>query len=494
VVAVASGKGGVGKSTVASNLAIALGRAGHRVGLLDVDIYGPSLPTMFGIDERPVVIGNRIRPFEKYGIKLMSLGFILDTDTPVIWRGPMVMKAIEQMLGDVDWGALDFLILDMPPGTGDAQLTVVQKVPVAGAVIVTTPQDVALFDARKGLAMFRKVEVPVLGIVENMSTFVCPNCGHETHVFRSGGGERTALELDTPFLGSVPLGRGDRRRRRRRHPDRRRGRRRVRTPPPSPAHRRRGGSVRRGAVARRLSSGRVDGRGPVGLGAPSAGGGGDDDHAAAGVAGDVARDAAEHEALEPGAAVGAEDDEVDGALVELGEDLVARDGRCGCGLPIGPAPLELGERRGRARRAPGARPATLVNCRSVWSGKGERTKRASTCRPVRGAHRPQEVAAPGQRLHRRAGEVDRQEDLAGQLEERRCAPGGSAGRSGASRRSEVEPRSRRRDPRAALRRPDDDEPGVELLRRLFESESGRRRRQTEARDLAGARPDALRLR
>ena len=205
VVAVASGKGGVGKSTVASNLAIALGQAGHRVGLLDVDIYGPSLPTMFGIDERPVVIGNRIRPFEKYGIRLMSLGFILDTDTPVIWRGPMVMKAIEQMLGDVDWGALDFLVLDMPPGTGDAQLTVTQKVPVAGAVIVTTPQDVALFDARKGLAMFRKVGVPVLGIVENMSTFVCPNCGHETDVFRSGGGERTARELDTPFLGSVPL-------------------------------------------------------------------------------------------------------------------------------------------------------------------------------------------------------------------------------------------------------------------------------------------------
>jgi ATP-binding protein involved in chromosome partitioning len=198
-------QGGVGKSTVASNLAIALGAAGHRVGLLDVDIYGPSLPTMFGIDERPVVIGNRIRPFEKYGIKLMSLGFILDTDTPVIWRGPMVMKAIEQMLGDVDWGALDFLILDMPPGTGDAQLSVIQKVTVAGAVIVTTPQDIALIDARKGLAMFRKMEVPVLGIVENMSTFVCPNCGHETHVFRSGGGERTAKELETPFLGSVPL-------------------------------------------------------------------------------------------------------------------------------------------------------------------------------------------------------------------------------------------------------------------------------------------------
>ena len=205
VVAVASGKGGVGKSTVAANLAIALARSGRKVGLLDVDIYGPSVPTMFGIDERPVVIGNRIRPFDKYGIKLMSLGFILDVDTPVIWRGPMVMKAIEQMLGDVDWGALDVLVLDMPPGTGDAQLTVLQKIAVAGAVIVTTPQDVALLDARKGLAMFRKLDVPVLGIVENMSVFVCPHCGAESHIFRSGGGERTARELDTPFLGGVPL-------------------------------------------------------------------------------------------------------------------------------------------------------------------------------------------------------------------------------------------------------------------------------------------------
>jgi ATP-binding protein involved in chromosome partitioning len=205
VVAVASGKGGVGKSTVAANLAVALARAGKKVGLLDVDIHGPSVPTMFGIDERPVVIGNRIRPFEKYGIKLMSLGFILDTDTPVIWRGPMVMRAIEQMLGDVDWGALDVLVLDMPPGTGDAQLTVLQKIDVAGAVIVTTPQDVALIDARKGLAMFRKLESPVFGIVENMSVFVCPSCGHESHIFRSGGGERTARELDVPFLGGVPL-------------------------------------------------------------------------------------------------------------------------------------------------------------------------------------------------------------------------------------------------------------------------------------------------
>jgi len=205
VVAVASGKGGVGKSTVAANLAVALARAGRKVGLLDVDIYGPSVPTMFGIDERPTVVGNRIQPYEKYGIRLMSLGFILEADTPVIWRGPMVMRAIEQMLGDVDWGALDVMVLDLPPGTGDAQLTVTQKIPLAGAVIVTTPQDVALIDARKGLQMFRKVNVPVLGIVENMSTFVCPHCGMSTHVFRRGGGERTARELEVPFLGEIPL-------------------------------------------------------------------------------------------------------------------------------------------------------------------------------------------------------------------------------------------------------------------------------------------------
>jgi ATP-binding protein involved in chromosome partitioning len=202
---VASGKGGVGKSTVAANLALALARLGQRVGLLDIDIYGPSVPIMFGVNERPAVIENRIQPFERWGVKLMSLGFILEIDTPVIWRGPMVMKAIEQLMGDVDWGELDVMVLDMPPGTGDAQLTVVQKVGLAGAVIVSTPQDVALIDARKGLAMFRKMEVPVLGLVENMSTFVCPNCGHETHVFRSGGGERTATELDVPFLGSIPL-------------------------------------------------------------------------------------------------------------------------------------------------------------------------------------------------------------------------------------------------------------------------------------------------
>ena len=205
VVAVASGKGGVGKSTVAANLAIAIARTGRRVGLLDVDIYGPSVPTMFGITERPTVVGNRLQPFERYGVKVMSLGFILEADTPVIWRGPMVMRAIEQMLGDVDWGALDVMVLDLPPGTGDAQLTVTQKIPLAGALIVTTPQDVALIDARKGLQMFRKVNVPVLGIVENMSTFVCPHCGMSTHIFRRGGGERTARELDVPFLGEIPL-------------------------------------------------------------------------------------------------------------------------------------------------------------------------------------------------------------------------------------------------------------------------------------------------
>ena len=205
VVAVASGKGGVGKSTVAANLAVALAQLGHRVGLLDSDIYGPSVPTMFGITQKPRVIGNRIYPFEKYGIILMSLGFILETDTPVIWRGPMVMRAIEQMLGDVEWGPLDYLILDLPPGTGDAQLTVTQRIQLAGAVIVTTPQDVALIDARKGLAMFRKVNVPVIGIVENMSSFVCPHCGETTDIFRKDGGRKTAELLNTPFLGAIPL-------------------------------------------------------------------------------------------------------------------------------------------------------------------------------------------------------------------------------------------------------------------------------------------------
>ena len=205
VVAVASGKGGVGKSTVSANLAIRLAQLGHRVGLLDADIYGPSVPTMFGITRRPATDGQTVQPFEKYGVKVMSLGFMVEIDTPVIWRGPMVMKALEQLLGQVAWGALDYLIVDMPPGTGDAQLTLTQRVPLSAAVIVTTPQDVALIDARKGLAMFRKVNVPVVGIIENMASFACPHCGEVTHIFKSGGGERTAQLVGCPFLGSVPL-------------------------------------------------------------------------------------------------------------------------------------------------------------------------------------------------------------------------------------------------------------------------------------------------
>lgn len=205
VVAVASGKGGVGKSTIAANLAARLAQLGHRVGLLDADIYGPSQPTMFGIAEQPKVDGEKLIPFERYGVRLMSLGFILETDTPVIWRGPMVMRAIEQMLGDVAWGALDYLIVDLPPGTGDAQLTLTQKVPLSGSVVVTTPQDVALIDARKGLAMFAKVNVPVVGIVENMSGFVCPHCQEKTDVFKAGGGRRTAELLGCGFLGTIPL-------------------------------------------------------------------------------------------------------------------------------------------------------------------------------------------------------------------------------------------------------------------------------------------------
>ena len=205
VVAVASGKGGVGKSTVSANLSIALAQAGYRVGLLDADIYGPSMPMMFGIDEQPLVERERLIPFEKYGVRLMSLGFVLDDDTPVIWRGPMVMRAVEQLLADVEWGPLDYLIVDLPPGTGDAQLTISQKVPLSGAVIVTTPQDISLIDARKGLAMFQKVNVPVVGIIENMSTVICPHCGEATDIFKRGGGERTAELLGCSFLGRIPL-------------------------------------------------------------------------------------------------------------------------------------------------------------------------------------------------------------------------------------------------------------------------------------------------
>lgn len=205
-IAIASGKGGVGKSTVSTNLALGLRSLGFSVGLLDADIYGPSQQMMLGIEGRPQVDEQeKIIPMERHGIKTMSLGLITDPDTPVIWRGPMVMKALDQFLTDVKWGELDFMLIDMPPGTGDAQLTLTQKVPLTGAVIVTTPQDVALIDARKGLAMFRKVNVPVLGIVENMSYFICRHCGEREEIFGHGGGKKTAEMLGVPFLGEVPI-------------------------------------------------------------------------------------------------------------------------------------------------------------------------------------------------------------------------------------------------------------------------------------------------
>jgi ATP-binding protein involved in chromosome partitioning len=206
-IAVASGKGGVGKSTVAVNLALSLARQGLTTGLLDADIYGPSVPIMMGATgKQPELDSQRqLLPFEGYGVRYMSLGFLVAPDSAVIWRGPMVMKAIEQLLRDVRWGDLDVLVLDMPPGTGDAQLTLSQKVRLAGAVIVTTPQDVALADAVKGVAMFRKVDVPILGIVENMSYFECPSCNHRSEIFSHGGGRREAERLGVPFLGEIPL-------------------------------------------------------------------------------------------------------------------------------------------------------------------------------------------------------------------------------------------------------------------------------------------------
>ena len=206
-IAVASGKGGVGKSTVSTNLALSLRALGYSVGLLDADIYGPSQQMMLGIEGKPLVdeIDEKIIPMESHGVKTMSLGLITDPDTPVIWRGPMVMKAIDQFLTDVKWGTLDFLIIDLPPGTGDAQLTLTQKAGLTGAVVVTTPQDVALIDARKGLAMFRKVNVPVLGIIENMSYFICRHCGEREEIFGHGGGQKTAEMLGVPFLGEVPI-------------------------------------------------------------------------------------------------------------------------------------------------------------------------------------------------------------------------------------------------------------------------------------------------
>jgi ATP-binding protein involved in chromosome partitioning len=206
VVAVASGKGGVGKSTTSVNLALALVRLGQRVGLLDADIYGPSQPRMLGIAGRPrSADGKKLLPMENYGVRVMSMGFLVDEDAPMIWRGPMVQSALQQMLGDVEWGELDFLVVDLPPGTGDAQLTMAQRVPLAGAVIVSTPQDIALLDARKALNMFRKVDVPVLGIIENMSTFICPKCGERSDIFGHGGARLEAEKLGIRFLGGVPL-------------------------------------------------------------------------------------------------------------------------------------------------------------------------------------------------------------------------------------------------------------------------------------------------
>jgi ATP-binding protein involved in chromosome partitioning len=204
-IAVASGKGGVGKSTVAVNLAVALAMDGAKVGLVDADVYGPSAPLMFGINERPKVSNNKLHPLEKYGVKVMSIGFLVNPMEAVIWRGPMASGAVKQFISDVNWGELDYLIFDLPPGTGDIQLTLVQTIPLTGAVIVTTPQDVALADAKKGLVMFNKVDVPVLGIIENMSYFICSHCGQKENIFDSGGGKRTSEELNVPFLGEIPI-------------------------------------------------------------------------------------------------------------------------------------------------------------------------------------------------------------------------------------------------------------------------------------------------
>lgn len=206
IIAVASGKGGVGKSTTSVNLALALASEGATVGLLDADIYGPSQPRMMGLSGQPESIdGKSLEPMENYGVQTMSIGFLIDEETPMIWRGPMVTQALEQLLNDTNWRDLDYLIVDLPPGTGDTQLTLAQKVPVSGAIIVTTPQDIALLDARKGLKMFEKVEVPILGIVENMSTHICSNCGYEEHIFGQGGGQAMATEADLTLLGSLPL-------------------------------------------------------------------------------------------------------------------------------------------------------------------------------------------------------------------------------------------------------------------------------------------------
>src|SRR3989475_7241044 len=205
VLAISSGKGGVGKSTVSVNLAVALARAGHRVGLMDADIYGPNIPRMMGVDQKPEVQAGKIHPLEAHGVKLMSLGFIVERDAPAIWRGPIIMKIITQFLRDVAWGELDYFLVDLPPGTGDAQLSLTQIVRLHGAIIVTTPQEVAVGDSLRGAKMFERVGVPVIGIVENMSYFVCPDCHARSEIFLAGGGTRLAAELGVPLLGQIPL-------------------------------------------------------------------------------------------------------------------------------------------------------------------------------------------------------------------------------------------------------------------------------------------------
>ncbi len=204
-IAVASGKGGVGKSTVAVNLAVSLALDGARVGLLDADIYGPSIPLMMGVNERPQLRGQKLQPLEAHGVKVMSIGFLVDPMQAVIWRGPMVSGAVKQFMSDVEWGELDYLVFDLPPGTGDIHLTLVQSIPLSGSVVITTPQDISLADARKAYKMFEKVNVPILGIIENMSYYICSQCGHREDIFATGGGERAAKELGTPYLGAIPI-------------------------------------------------------------------------------------------------------------------------------------------------------------------------------------------------------------------------------------------------------------------------------------------------